>query len=154
MARNTLIALILAFAFLGLADSWYLAESAASDTPLVCGPGVLEGCNAVAQSPYSRLFGIPLGVYGVVFYGLAILLAAAALTLKIKGTSFYLLVVTGAGAIASVAFLYVQFFLIKALCVYCLASAAFSFALVYLSWVLFARERKLALTPAPSEPAP
>jgi len=147
MARNTLIALILALAFLGIADSWYLAESAATDTPLVCGPGMLEGCNAVAQSPYSQLFGIPLGVYGVVFYGLAMLLAAAALTMKIRGTSFYLLVVTGAGAIASVAFLYVQFFLIKALCVYCLASAVFSFALVGLSWVLFSRERKLALAP-------
>lgn len=146
MKTSTILSLIIALAFLGLADSWYLAESAATDTPLICGPGMLEGCNAVAQSPYSKLFGIPLGVYGVVFYALALVAAAAILFLRARVLPFYLFVVTAVGALASVAFLMIQFFLIKALCVYCLASALISFALVGFAYLLWKRER---LVPAP-----
>jgi len=145
MRRATLIVLILGLSFLGLADSWYLAESAATDTPLVCGIGVLDGCNTVAQSPYAHLFGIPLGVYGVLFYALVLVLSVAALTLRLKIVPFYLLIINALGASASVVFLLIQFFLIKALCIYCMASAVISFALLGLSWLFFAKERRALL---------
>lgn len=149
MARSTLLTLILVLSLVGLADSWYLAESAVTDTPLVCGPGVLEGCNAVAQSPYSKLFGIPLGLYGVVFYGLILVLSVVALKTSSHSVSRGLLLVSGVGALASVAFLYIQFFLIKALCMYCLLSAVISFVLCALAFYFFKREKPHA--PSPQE---
>lgn len=141
MKTTTILAVIIALSLIGLADSWYLTESAMTETPLVCGPGMLEGCNAVAQSPYSKLLGIPLAMYGVLFYALTLILSAAILFLKIRALPFYLLIATAGGALASVYFLFVQFFLIKALCVYCLLSAVISFALCALSFVLFKREK-------------
>lgn len=152
MARTTILALILTLALLGIADSWYLAESAATDTPLICGPGMLEGCNAVAQSPYSRPFGIPLGVFGVLFYGITLVIAAAALTVSFKQATRALLGVTVLGGLASVVFLLIQFFLIQAFCVYCIASAVISFALVGLSWLLYKKERTPVPQTAPITP--
>jgi uncharacterized membrane protein len=151
MARTTLLSLILVLSLVGLADSWYLAESAVTDTPLVCGPGVLEGCNAVAQSPYSKLFGIPLGMYGVGFYGLIFLLSLIAFKSSKRVVAGGLLLVSGAGALASVAFLYIQFFLIKALCVYCVLSAVVSFVLCALAFYYF--KQKQGRTP-PAEEKP
>jgi len=139
MKTTTVLALLIALSLIGVADSWYLAESAATDTPLICGPGMLEGCNAVAQSPYSKLFGIPLGVYGVLFYSLVLIVSAAMLFFKQQALSFYLLIITFVGGVASVVFLFIQFFLIQALCIYCLISAGVSFALFGLSYVLFSR---------------
>lgn len=149
MKTTTILAFVIALSLLGLADSWYLAESAATDTPLVCGPGMLEGCNAVAQSEYSQLFGIPLGVYGVLFYALTLVLASAILFLKVRGMQVYLLGLTGAGALSSVAFLFIQFFLIKAFCVYCVLSAVISFVLVGLAFLIFKRAHVPASAPVP-----
>lgn len=139
-ARAVLIALLV-LAFLGIADSWYLAESAATDTPLICGPGMLEGCNAVAQSPYSKLFGIPLGVYGVLYYSLVFVVAAAAITGWLRRPSLPLFALTAFGAIASLIFVFIQVFLIKALCVYCLLSAGISFAMLVAAWWLMHKPR-------------
>lgn len=149
MKTTTILAIIIVLSLIGLADSWYLTESAMTDTPLVCGPGVLEGCNAVAQSPYSKLLGVPLAMYGVLFYALTLILSAAILFLKIRALPLYLLVATAGGAVASVYFLFVQFFLIKALCVYCLLSAGISFALCALSYIIYTRERTPVSTPLP-----
>lgn len=137
MRRSLVISLMLALAFLGLADSFYLAESAATDTPLICGPGMLDGCNAVAQSPYSRLFGIPLGVYGVVFYVLVLIAVSALMSFKERRIERVLFLLTGGGALASIIFIGIQVFLIQALCVYCLASALVSFALFGIAWRFF-----------------
>lgn len=125
MNRNFLLALVFALSFFGIADSWYLYQSAMTDTALSCDIGAgLDGCNIVAQSPYSYLFGVPLALYGVGFFALVFALAAS-LTLfptrPLYRTLFWLSVF---GTGASIVFLYIQFALIKALCIYCIASAA------------------------------
>jgi uncharacterized membrane protein len=145
MNRSILLFLLLALGFFGIADSWYLAESATNDTPLSCAITALDGCNKVAQSPYAHLLGVPLGAYGVFFYALVFILAAAALTLRLKNSLFYLFVVTGLGAICSLVFIGIQFFLIKALCVYCLASAFMSFGACFAAGKLWKSEN----TPSP-----
>lgn len=117
----------------GIADSVYLAESAITDTPLVCDIQGLDDCNVVAQSPYSKLFGIPLGTYGVMFYSAAliVLLAIVFAPRRLWFTGFVALSVFG--ALASLVFLGIQFFLIEATCLYCLLSALITFAMVPLS---------------------
>ncbi|MGE5541158.1 MAG: vitamin K epoxide reductase family protein [Bacillota bacterium] len=129
MKRSTLISLIIALSFLGVADAWYLAETALTHTALTCSIAGLDGCNVVAQSPYSHVFGIPLGVYGVVFYALTIIIAALSARLVRTWLDRILALIVFVGALASLYFLYVQFVLIQALCVYCLASAVISLAL-------------------------
>lgn len=144
-ARAALIA-ILVLAFIGIADSWYLAESAVTGTDLACGIEGLDGCNIVAASPYSKLMGIPLGVYGVGFYGITFGLALALLFISEQRLIDALRIVTGLGASASVVFLFIQGTLIGAFCIYCILSAFISFLLFFLAMHYFR-------DPSPKEPA-
>lgn len=124
MNRTILITLLLVLAFLGLADSWYLFQSAITDTALTCNIGAaFDGCNIVAQSPYSHIFGIPLALFGVGFYALLFVLIALIAVFPVRLLYRVVFLLTLAGVLASVVFVFVQLVLIKALCVYCIASA-------------------------------
>lgn len=124
--KRTGIILILILAFCGLADSVYLAQHEVSGTPLLCNidsSAVLSGCNVVASSPYSHLFGIPLAEYGVLFYGILFLLAALELAIFHRRVRRALQFISLIGVLISFYFILIQVFVIKALCIYCLASA-------------------------------
>lgn len=140
MNRSTLLAIILVLAFLGLADAWYLAQAALNGTALVCGIEALDKCNVVAQSEYSRLFGIPLAVYGAGFYAFFFIIAAVLITIKNRILTKAFFWASALGFLASLYFLYVQVFLIKALCIYCLASFVIATLLFLVVWRLKARE--------------
>lgn len=134
MSKNLLFAALIALSLIGLADSWYLASSAATQTPLVCDIGAgLDGCNQVAESPYSRVFGIPLADFGLLFYGTALLASLLAWKVSSVWTRRVLLSVTFVGAAASVYFVTLQIFIIKAYCVYCLISAGVSWIMLILA---------------------
>jgi len=125
MNRSFLLVLVFALSFVGIADSWYLYQSAVTDTALSCDIGAgLDGCNIVAQSPYSYLFGVPLALYGVGFFALVFVLAAVLTLFPTRTLYRTLLGLSVLGTGASFVFLYIQFVLIKALCIYCIASAA------------------------------
>lgn len=124
MRRPTLLALTLVFSLLGIADSWYLTEHALTDTALSCGisTGALSGCNTVAQSAYSHVFGIPLALYGLVFYALVLLVTLSLYAGESRRRAQALFVLGIVGFLLSVYFEAVQIFVIKALCIYCLGS--------------------------------
>lgn len=117
------VVLILILAFFGLADSAYLAQSALSGTSLLCNIQNLSGCNVVAASEYSRIFGIPLAIYGVVFYSVVFILAALELVLYNRPLRRVLQVTSIIGVLSSLYFVFVQKFFIGAFCIYCSVSA-------------------------------
>lgn len=140
MNRSFLLALVFALSFVGIADSWYLYQSAVTDTALSCDIGAgLDGCNIVAQSPYSYLFGVPLALYGVGFFALVFALAAVLTLFPTRMLYRTLLGLSILGTGASFVFLYIQFVLIKALCIYCIASAAIVVLLLLVSRELLKR---------------
>src|ERR1700690_1735611 len=69
---------MLALALVGLGIAFYDAYSLYNAQPLWCPPPI-NGCNEVANSPYARIYNLPVGYFGVVYYlymlGLAALLA-------------------------------------------------------------------------------
>ena len=134
--RNLLLVLLIVLAFVGIADSAYLAQSAYTGTALTCNIGGLDGCNTVAQSAYSHLFGIPVAVYGVIFYSLMFVLGAVALAQPGLHARRGLFVLGVIGAVASVAFIFVQAVLIEALCIYCLGSAVIAFLICWITYAL------------------
>ena len=144
MNRSALLAIILVLAFLGLADSWYLAQSALTGTDLTCSIEGLDQCNVVAQSEYSWLFGIPLALYGAAFYVFFFVLAAVMLAVRNPILTRVLYWGSVIGLLASLYFLYLQVFLIKALCIYCLASLAISVLLFALVWRLRSKESAIS----------
>ncbi len=126
MRRTSLLVLTTIFSFLGILDSWYLAQHALTNTALYCGIGALSGCNAVAQSPYSHLFGIPLGVYGVFFYGVVFIASALAYSAPVRRLMQLLFLFGCLGFLMSLYFIGLQLFVIDAICIYCVASFALS----------------------------
>ncbi|HET9641576.1 MAG TPA: vitamin K epoxide reductase family protein [Candidatus Paceibacterota bacterium] len=121
---------ILILSFFGVADATYLAQHALSNTPLLCNVENLSGCNIVASSQYSRLFGIPLAVYGVAFYGILFVLSALELVIFDRLLRRILQGVAALGFLSSLYFVSVQIFLIGAFCIYCFASATISLAIL------------------------
>ena len=121
--RRIGVVFILVFAFLGIADSAYLAEHEANGTPLICNIQSLSGCNTVAESQYSRFFDIPLAQYGVLFYSILFVLSALELAIFNRLLRRILQGISLVGIIASLYFTFVQVFVIGAFCIYCLASA-------------------------------
>ena len=89
-------------ALLGIAVSAYLGMVETNDVSAVCGP--VGDCNAVQQSEYARLFGVPIGVLGVIGY--ALLLAGWLVARLVRGRTADLIVVgMAAGAFLGVCLL-------------------------------------------------
>ena len=149
MKTTTLATLTLLLAFLGIADAWYLTESAYTGTPLTCDISGLDGCNTVAQSSYSHLLGYPLALYGVFFFSLLFVLAAVALFAPRRTVYFALKILGIIGLVASLIFICIQLFLIKAVCVYCFGSAFISLFIFLCTRFMWRRERNSSSVPAP-----
>ena len=140
MARTLLLVLVAVLTILGVADSWYLFQSAITHTDLVCNIGAgLDGCNIVAQSPYSKLFGLPLALYGIGFFGSMLATAIGLFSFRSRLLYGILFALASMGALASVAFMYIQIALIKAFCIYCIISAAIAFIVFGLALTLWVR---------------
>lgn len=116
-----LLGAILILSLLGLADAVFVMAEKISGGPIPCVIGA--GCDTVANSPYSLLFGIPLTAYGIAFYLIVGIITLFYLDTKKMFWARLLLPVTGAGFLMSLYFIYVQKFLIGSFCVYCVISA-------------------------------
>ncbi|MEK7100127.1 MAG: vitamin K epoxide reductase family protein [Patescibacteria group bacterium] len=118
MGRGMFFALALA-TLIGFLDALYLTITHYANTAVPCYVG---SCEKVLTSSYSVVLGIPIAVYGVVFYLVTLVLLAyyfeskkpIALTLALLATPF--------GFFASVYFFVLQAWIIQAWCQYCILS--------------------------------
>jgi uncharacterized membrane protein len=110
-------------ALIGLGVAAYDSVMVYAGEPLWCPPPI-DGCNVVAASPYARIFGLPVGYYGVAFYlgilGLALSLVAAPLSRVLRLAA---VLGTGIGVLFSLYFMALEIAFIHAFCIYCLVSA-------------------------------
>lgn len=144
---------MLALALVGTAVAFYDSYAIYNSQPLWCPPPI-NGCNEVANSAYARIYDVPVGYYGVVYYlsmaGLAALLAidpfSRALRLAALGYA-------GLGVGFSIYFMVLQAAFIRAFCIYCLISAVTTL-LLFIAALLHWRTKPLELIPAASRPQP
>ncbi len=126
MNRNILYVLG-AFGVGGLIDALYLYSKSITGSPLSC--SLIKGCNIVAASSYSKVFGVPLSLFGVFFYIGVLGLVALSLYRPTPTLRKLLFMVTIVGVLFSAYFTYLQAFVIQAFCQYCLISATTSLIL-------------------------
>ncbi|MGA7711991.1 MAG: vitamin K epoxide reductase family protein [Rhizomicrobium sp.] len=125
-SRQTRIApfILIGLALIGLAVAFYDSYSIYNNQLLWCPPPI-NGCNDVAESPYARIFGVPIGYYGVVYYldmlGLAALLAYDPWA---QGLRIGAALLAALGVLFSLYFMVLQIGYIHAFCIYCAVSAA------------------------------
>jgi uncharacterized membrane protein len=114
---------MLVFAFIGIADALYDSYAIYAGQLLWCPPPI-DGCNTVANSPYARIFGVPLGYFGLVIYLHMFALAAfLAFDPFSRGLRAGALLYAALGVFSSICFMYIQITFIHAFCIYCLISA-------------------------------
>lgn len=102
----------------GIGVATYIAiEAAGGDAPVCIAGG--GGCQTVAESSYSHLFGVNIAVFGIVGY--VLLLAAALLRGDAARMAGFGLALGGFGY--SVFLTYLELFKIEAICQWCVASA-------------------------------
>mgnify|MGYP001612325207 CR=1 FL=1 len=130
-----LLILLIIFSFLGLLDSAYLTFKYYEGGPLVC--AIFEGCDKVAQSPYSTMFGVPVALFGVFYYLAVFYIAIFVFEFRRFKILKILFPLTIAGFLASLYFLYLQIFVIEAICTYCIFSLLTSTALFITAIFLF-----------------
>ncbi len=117
--------LIAILAVIGLGVSLYLAVTHYLGFTVPC--DITYGCEAVLHSKYSMFWGLPLSVWGVVYFFSIIFSALLA-----NHYSVWAKILTGVlalGALAALGFLSIQFFVLKKVCQYCLATDLLSIIL-------------------------
>lgn len=136
--RRWLVPVMLIIAALGAVDAGYLASLSLSGALPVC--NFIKGCHIVATSPYSKIFGIPLALFGFFFYITAFGLLVALFQNRTRLLSRFLIAVTFFGFIASLYFMYLEAFVILAWCEYCIFSAVLSTLLFALTLIYFRKD--------------
>lgn len=128
-----LIALIALF---GVLNAGYLVWTSITGTAPTC--NFIKGCDVVASSSYSYIFGIPLSLFGVFFYTLVFGFALWRIIVPQEAVLKYIFPLSIIGFVLSLYFLYLQAFVIEAYCEYCLFSlfdATVLFALSTYMWM-------------------
>ena len=125
---------IIVLAGAGMAIAAYLANVETSGSEAVCGP--VGDCNAVQESEYSQVFGVHIGVLGLLGYGL---IAGLWVVARLAGGRIadVARVLIGLGALFGVAFssylTFLEPFVIGATCMWCITSALLMLALLWVS---------------------
>jgi uncharacterized membrane protein/thiol-disulfide isomerase/thioredoxin len=113
-----------ALAAAGLGVALYLAYVEVTGTQAVCGP--VGDCNTVQLSPYAYIFGIPVGVLGVIGYvamagvWLVARVGPGALRPRAALTVWFM---AAGGVLFSIYLTFLEPFVIGATCIWCLNSA-------------------------------
>jgi uncharacterized membrane protein len=131
---NKLVVVLLIIALLGFTDASFLTiEHFRNAIP----PCTTAGCETVLTSSYSTMFGIPVALFGMIYYLIIAIGIFAHIEGKHEPSLRTVLLLTVCGFIMSVWFVAAQAFLIHSWCLYCLGSATISTILFISSvWVL------------------
>ena len=113
----------------GFLISFYIYHTKTNDKQLVCIIG--KGCNAVVESKYNRLMGVPNEVIGMFYYAAIAVTSFFVLTGILATTR---LLITACAAIAGIGLLGIQAFVLKKWCEYCVASTLISVAIFVLAF--------------------
>ena len=138
-ARWRVLAIVAAV--FGAGVSAYLLIEYSTGRSGVCLTG--SGCDLVRDSDYAYPLGIPLPLFGLIFYLAASWLAARTVTDPRAGRA--LLAVAGLGGLASVGLTGIEAFVIGAFCTWCLAQA-------FASWILLLAAVGLWAQPTTDDP--
>jgi uncharacterized membrane protein len=112
--------IILILSAIGIALSGYLTYLYYTKAlATFCAAG--SGCDAVRESSYSAILGIPVSLFGVIGYLSIFISALISIPYRAKWLLLYFLSL--AGSVFSAYLTYIELFVIKAVCPYCVTSA-------------------------------
>ena len=126
--------LVIVLALVGAGVAAYLANVETTGNAAVCGP--VGDCNAVQESEYAEVLGIPIGVLGLLGYAaIGVLWVLSRVTSGVLATVSLVLIGVGAwiGTLFSIYLTFLEPFVIGATCMWCITSALVMMALLWIS---------------------
>ncbi len=145
LVPNWLLLGLLIFSFIGFTDASYLTIWHYQGNPITC--AIFKGCEAVTNSAYSQIGGIPLSLFGMIFYLGIFLFTIIFWDTRNKKIGYLICMGSIVGIISSAYFLYLQAFILNQFCDYCMLSAFTSAMIFIFGIVLFRHLRKEHLVP-------
>jgi len=147
--NQKILYLILTLSVIGMVDSIYLTyEHFKAKNQVIC--IIFDGCDAVLNSSYSEIFGIPLALLGLLFYLFNIILTLAFLKNIIKPFNIFVVLATFIAFIFSLYLTYLQLMVIKSFCFFCLLSAAIVSVIFFLNLTFYFHTRKSSSVQPPA----
>lgn len=142
--------LLIFLALAGIIDSAVLHRlDAAGTVGKICEATGFGECEAVLTSSYSKMLGLPLTVWGLVYYSTIFWLALGSrISREARST---LAALTGLGVVCSLWFTYLQAFVIRAWCPFCLVSALITLLAFVIALVEWRRPLSAAATESTSK---
>ncbi|MCL6096346.1 MAG: vitamin K epoxide reductase family protein [Patescibacteria group bacterium] len=137
LTRNNLSITCLILAFIGFLDATYLTILHYQNAFPPC--TVTGGCEAVLTSQYSIILGVPISLFGALFYLIIMTFSLAILLHKRKIYAHGLFLAAISGLFASAVLFFVQFFILKSFCQYCLLSEIISLAIFIVCSFLYSK---------------
>jgi len=133
MEELVLTIIFLVLAFIGIIDSGYLSFQHLKKKKLVCMINE-NGCNIVAESKWSTIFGVKNDYLGFLYYlGLFVLMIVSFYV----NVSAIILLITSLGLLFSIFLMIIMIFVIRNFCLYCTISAVVSLLLFLVSIMLY-----------------
>lgn len=127
VAKFAILATVVAL--IGIVDASYITYHHLTLEPVPC--TLTGGCEAVLNSDYAKIGGIPLSIFGVLAYIVAFILAGLTALGKQKLWKLFGLQVFVMACFSSW-LVYLQFYVIKEICQYCMLSAGICFTLFFI----------------------
>ncbi|MDP2641335.1 MAG: vitamin K epoxide reductase family protein [Candidatus Yanofskybacteria bacterium] len=126
---------VLIFSFLGFLDAAYLTATHYLQAPVGC--SLIAECDTVLTSAYAEMFGIPIALFGALYYTALFGITLALLDAKRLLVFMVLGLASGTGFLVSLVLIGIQMFLLEAYCQFCLLSAGISIAIFLILFLMF-----------------
>lgn len=139
-SQKKILKIVMLLLSAGVLLSAYLYLSKILNTSVIC---PTNGCEVVDSSPYSYLFGVPISLWGIVYYlGMFVI---TLLVFKNNGALYKKLLYLGTawGVIYTLYLRYVEITKIGAFCPWCWGSVLVIIGLTYYVWRFYREEGKL-----------
>ena len=120
---NSIVVTLFIIAILGFTDASFLTIEHYRN---VIPPCTTAGCETVLNSAYSTFFGMPVALFGMLYYLIISIGLFAHIEGKHEPSLRTVLLLTIVGFVMSLWFVFTQAFLIHSYCLYCLCSAGIS----------------------------
>jgi uncharacterized membrane protein len=143
LTPNKIFALLLILSFLGFVDATYL--TIVDYKHLIPPCTITHGCEAVLSSSFARIYGIPLALFGVIYFVTSIVLNVLVFQHRDNAWIKRMFVALNlSGVVTAIILLYLQFIVIKALCQYCMLVELIIFLSLGFSILFLKKTKKLS----------
>ena len=129
-----LVIAIVILALIGFGDATYITVKHYQG---IIPPCSIEGCETVLTSKYSEIFGIPVSLFGAIYYFIVILSLFIYFDTKKDIFLKIPMILSIAGFFGSLYFVSIMAFVLKAFCQYCAISAFSSISIFVLFGYVF-----------------